>query len=66
MAQAKKVSDIPGRQEIVQGKKDAASRMAARAADLAGNTFEELTPPQRDKLLKQLAVAAGLIEDSED
>ena len=66
MAQAKKVADIPGRAQAVQAKQAAAARRAARVSDLAGNTFEDLTPPQKDKLLKQLAVAAGLIEDSDD
>ena len=41
-------------------------RKKTRKGDLAGNTFEDLTNPEKDKLLKALAVQAGLIDDSDD
>jgi len=41
-------------------------RKADRRSGLAGKTFESMTNPQKDKLLKALAVRAGLIDDSDD
>ena len=66
MATALKTRDIPGRQATVDAKKAAKARQQARKTDFAGKTFEQLTGPQKDALLKQLAVQAKLIEDSDD
>lgn len=38
----------------------------ARYAGFEGLSFESLNGPQKDALLKALAIKAGLIEDSED
>ena len=66
MATALKTKDIPGRQAAVDAKKAKKARQVARKGDLSGKTFEQLNNPQKDALLKQLAVQAGLIEDSDD
>jgi hypothetical protein len=42
------------------------SRRKVRTASVQGQTFEQLTPKQKDALLKELALRAGLIEDSAD
>jgi hypothetical protein len=44
----------------------AAARLKARKSATQSKTFETLTPAEKDKLLKALAVRAGLIQDSDD
>lgn len=42
------------------------TRLKTAKAGLDGKTFEDLTPKEKDSLLKQLAIQAGLINDSDD
>ena len=41
-------------------------RKHGRKKDLASRVFENMSTDDRDKLLKTLGVAAGLIDDSDD
>lgn len=41
-------------------------RREGRRGKLKGKTFEALSQQEKDTLLKQLAIQAGLLEDSED
>lgn len=68
MVAAIKAKDLKDALEgaLPQETRDKRARKRTRARALRGKTFESLTPPQKDKLLKALAVKAGLIEDSED
>ena len=43
-----------------------ATRKRSRRDAVKAKTFETLTPAEKDKLLKALAVRAGLIQDSDD
>lgn len=49
-----------------QARKVGRKRAKSRQQELGGKTFESLTPAEKDKLLKHLAVRAGLIDDSDD
>lgn len=62
MAQAQK---LQARAEQ-QAKVAAQANRRGRRGTLAGKTFEQLTQPQKDMLLKQVAIQLGLIEDSSD
>jgi len=66
MAKAKKVSDIPGRAAENADRKAKKDRHTARLSALSTKTFEELSNAEKDRLLKALGVARGLIEDSDD
>lgn len=41
-------------------------RLESLREDLSAKTFEELTAPERTKLLKLVAIRLGLIKDSDD
>jgi len=41
-------------------------RRETKGSDLKDLSFEALTPAQRDRLLKAVAIKLGLIQDSED
>lgn len=41
----------------------AAAAKAARRSPLGGQVFADLTPPQKDELLRILAIEAGIIEE---
>ena len=62
MAQAPKLQARPEHQAKVQER----ALQRGRRSSLKGKTFEALSVPEKDKLLKQLAVQFGLIEDSAD
>ena len=62
MAQATKLQARPEHQSKIQAR----APQRGRRASLKDKTFESLTAPEKDKLLKQLAVQFGLIADSED
>jgi hypothetical protein len=49
-----------------EAKKAAHRRKKDREATLKGKTFEDLSPPEKDKLLKAVAVRLSLIDDSVD
>jgi hypothetical protein len=61
MANAIKANDLRPAAEQAARAKRKSRRNAARA-----KTFETLTPPEKDQLLKTLAIRAGLITDSDD
>jgi hypothetical protein len=63
---ALKTRDLPGRVAELDGKKQKRTRLTGRMTTLSGKVFESMTPPEKDLLLKALAVAAGLIDDSDD
>jgi len=58
--------DIPEEAEKRSSRAGVEARKVARKGALKGKTLESLTPKQRDQLLKELAIQAGLIEDSDD
>jgi len=64
--QMKKVSDLPGQSDSTTRRRAQRSRRSERAARFREVTFETLTAKQKDRLLKELAVQAGLIDDSDD
>lgn len=66
MATALKTKDIPGRQAAIDAKKAAKQRKETRVSSFSGSTFEQLTAPQKDALLKHLAVQAGVVEDNDE
>ncbi len=45
--------------------KTARDRRAARTTDVSDKTFEQLTNPEKDMLLKDLFIRMGLILDSD-
>lgn len=49
-----------------QARRTRKARRELRTDALQGSAFEDLTPPQKDQLLKELLVRAGLIADSDD
>lgn len=63
---AKRVRDLPGQSERQTDERARRSRGKARGDSLRGVSFERLTAKQKDTLLKELAVQAGLIDDSDD
>lgn len=66
MANAIKAKDIPEHAAKVAATRAKRQRNRDRAAARASKTFEQLTPPEKDLLLKEVAVKLGLIQDSED
>lgn len=62
MPEVKKTTDVATHATKVSKK----SRMASRGKGLRTKSFEDMTNKQKDRLLKQLAVQAGLIEDTDD
>lgn len=45
--------------------KTARDRKASRTIDVSQKTFEDLTNPEKDALLKELFIRMGLIQDSD-
>jgi hypothetical protein len=66
MAQALRTKDIPEWAAQKAAKKTKKDREDGRKTSLGGKSFEDLTNPEKDLLLKALAVKAGLIDDSDD
>lgn len=46
-----------------EARKAAEAAKAARRSPLGGQAFADLTPPQKDELLRILAIEAGIIEE---
>jgi hypothetical protein len=65
MADAIRAKDQAGWNTELATKSQKKQRSKTRSDVLATKTFEDLTPPQKDMLLKALAVKAGLILDSD-
>lgn len=63
---AKRAVDVTGESERRADIKRKAERKAARREARLGRTFESLSQKDRNVLLKELAIQAGLIDDSED
>lgn len=63
---AKTVRGLSGQSERQAQERTKDARGKSRRGGLSGKTFEELTAKQKDALLKELAVKAGLIDDSDD
>jgi len=64
--EAIRARDLPGRAEEKAERLAHEARGKARQGSVEGSTFESLSAKQKDVLLKQLAIQAGLIEDSDD
>jgi hypothetical protein len=68
MARAIKARDLKDSREqaLPQDAQDKHARKRARIRALRNKNFEQLNPPEKDLLLKAVAVKLGLIQDSED
>jgi len=58
---AVRVVELPGEADKALARRSKKARMA----ELRGKTFEALTSEEKDALLKELAILAGLIDDSD-
>jgi len=54
---------VNGQGAAQTARKAAAAAKAARRSPLGGQTFAELNPPQKDELLRILAIEAGIIDE---
>jgi len=63
---ANTTASLPGRSEELAAMQVQQQRRDRRSQHRTGKSFEELTQKQKDHLLKEVAVALGLIDDSDD
>jgi hypothetical protein len=54
---------INGQGAVQQAARDRQAARAARRTSYEGFTFAELTPPQKDTLLRDVAIELGLISE---